>query len=144
MFYMLFKSLHIFVAIAWVLGLLVCGILLRTRDRTATPEQQLIFNTRMAQIAQSISHWWVMPTMLLTLLAAFYMTMVAGWWHMHWVFAKLACAALLVFFAVLQARAARIWRQDPMTLPSGRLGLAIPLTIVLGMGLLYLAFAKPF
>lgn len=144
MLYLFFKSLHIFVAVAWLLGLLVCGVLLRTRDRTATPEQQFIFNGRMAQIAQGISHWWVMPTMLVTLLAGLHMTFAAGWWHMHWVFAKFACAALLVFFAIQQARAARQWRQQPMVLPSGLLGLAIPFTLVLSVVLLYLAFAKPF
>lgn len=144
MLYMFFKSLHIFVAIAWVLGLMVCGVLLRTRDRTATAEQQRIFNTRMAMIAQGVSHWWVMPSMAATLLAALYMTFVAGWWQMHWVFAKLACAAVLVFFAVMQARAARHWRQTPMVLPSSQLGLAIPLTMVLGFVLLYVAFTKPF
>lgn len=144
MLYMFFKSLHIFVAIAWVMGLMVCGVLLRTRDRDATPEQQHTFNSRMAAIAQGISHWWVMPCMAATLIAALYMTVVAGWWQMHWVFAKLAGAALLVFFAVVQARAARHWRQAPMVLPSARLGLAIPLTLLMGFVLLYLAFAKPF
>lgn len=144
MFYMLFKSLHIFVAIAWVLGLMVCGVLLRTRDRDATVEQQRLFNTRMAAIAQSISHWWVMPSMTVTLLAAVYMSVVAGWWQMHWVFAKLVCAAVLVFFAITQARAARHWRQAPMVLPSAKLSLLIPLTLLLAFVLLYLAFAKPF
>lgn len=144
MLYMFFKSLHIFVAIAWVMGLMVCGVLLRTRDRDATHEQQRIFNSRMASIALGISHWWVMPCMAATLLAALYMTVVAGWWQMHWVFAKLAGAALLVFFAVLQARAARHWRQAPMVLPSAQLGLLIPLTLIAGFVLLYLAFSKPF
>ncbi|WP_158291768.1 hypothetical protein [Lampropedia puyangensis] len=143
MFYMLFKSLHIFVAIAWLLGLLVCGVLLRTRDMSAPAEQQYIFNSRIALIARNICLWWVMPVMTLALIAGIYMTVVAGWWHMHWVFIKLSCAALLVVLAIFQARTARLWQQNPMVLPPSWLGLGIPLTLVLGIALLYLAFSKP-
>lgn len=144
MFYTFLKSLHLFVAISTLLGLLVCTILLLTGDKSANEAQRQKSNLLMAKIASAISAWWILPVLTTVITIGFYMAFAADWFIMDWVNVKIVLAAVLVAVALLQWRVALRWRKHPLSRPSRWLAATIPLIVACGAGMLYLAFAKPF
>ena len=144
MLYIFFKSLHIFVAISTLLGLLVCTILLLTSDKSPKEDQRRKSNLLMAKIAAAVSVWWILPVMTTVVVIGFYMAFVADWFIMDWVNVKIALAAVLAAIAIVQWRTAVRWKQQPLIRPSRWLALTIPLIVACGASMLYLAFAKPF
>lgn len=144
MLYLFLKSLHIFVGISTLLGLLICTTLLLTSDKSPSEDQRQKSNLLMAKIAAGVSLWWVLPAFAAVVVIGFYMAFEADWFIMHWIDAKITLAAILVAIAIVQWRTAQRWKKQPLHRPSRWIALTLPVIVACGACMLYLAFAKPF
>lgn len=144
MFYLFIKSLHMFVGLSTLLGMLICSILLLTSDKSAEETQRSKANLQMAKIAKAVLSWWIFPVLAIVTVLGFYMAFTADWFIMRWVDVKIALALVLIGIAHVLWRFSQKWSQTPLICPPRWIAVCIPLIIGCGASMLYLAFAKPF
>ncbi len=141
MMYLLLKAVHVAAVIAWIGGLLLQSLALKTATGSAATLAGY------AQFLEGVRRWdsrVTSPAMGLAWLLGIVMALQAGWFATGWLNVKLAIVVGLSALHGMQAGQLSRLAASPAASSAGSAGRMPPLILAAALGIAVLVIVKPF